>query len=117
MAAVLAAGLRAVLSHRSAAALWRIRDTARANVEVITARERRRPGIDSRRTALPADEVTVERGIPITTPARTLLDLAEVLPPHQLERAVTRRSSGGSRAHIPSKPCSHATAGGGGHKR
>jgi hypothetical protein len=88
MAAVLAAGLRAVLSHRSAAALWRIRDTARANVEVITARERRRPGIDSRRTALPADEVTVERGIPITTPARTLLDLAEVLPPHQLERAV-----------------------------
>jgi hypothetical protein len=35
-----------------------------------------------------ADEVTVERGIPGTTPARTLLDLASVLDFHQLERAV-----------------------------
>jgi Protein of unknown function (DUF559) len=88
MAAVLAAGPGAVLSHRSASALWGIRDSARANPEVIVGRERRRPGIDTRRSVLTADEVTVERGIPVTTPARTLLDLAEVLSFHQLERAV-----------------------------
>jgi very-short-patch-repair endonuclease len=90
MSAVLAAGPDAVLSHRSAAALWGIRDTARANVDVIAPRRLgTRPRIDAHRIALPADEVTVERGIPVTTPARTLLDLAQVLTPHQLERAIT----------------------------
>jgi len=88
MAAVLAAGPGAVLSHRSASALWRIRDTAPAKPEVIVARERRRPGIHIHRVALPADEMTVARGIPVTTPTRTLLDLAEVISFHQLERAV-----------------------------
>jgi very-short-patch-repair endonuclease len=88
MAAVLAAGPGAVLSHRSAAALWGIRDTARARVEVTVPRVCRRPGIDAHRAALATDEVTIETGIPVTTPARTLLDLAEVLDPHRLERAV-----------------------------
>jgi very-short-patch-repair endonuclease len=88
MAAVLAAGDGAVLSHRTAAALWGIRDTRRARIEVIVPRVCRRPGIDAHRSALAADEVTVERGIPVTTPARTLLDLAEQLTPQRLERAV-----------------------------
>ena len=88
LAAVLAAGPDAVLSHRSAAALWGIGDTRRARVEVIVPRVCRRPGIDARRAALSPDEVTVECGIRVTTPARTLLDLAEVLRPQQLERAV-----------------------------
>jgi hypothetical protein len=88
MAAVLAAGPGAVLSHRSAAALWGIRDAARPRPEISLARRCERPGIDARRIALAPDEVTMEQGIPITTPARTLLDLAAVLPPHQLERAV-----------------------------
>jgi very-short-patch-repair endonuclease/predicted transcriptional regulator of viral defense system len=90
MAAVLAGGNRAVLSHRTAAALWGIRDTARGSIEITAPRERRRPGIVVRIVALPADEVTIERGIPVTTPARTLLDLAAVLTEHQLTRAAER---------------------------
>jgi very-short-patch-repair endonuclease len=87
MAAVLAAGPGAVLSHRSAAALWGIRDSSRSPTEVITPRHCRRPGIDAHRIALPADEVTVERGIPVTNPARTLLDFAAVVTQPQLEHA------------------------------
>ena len=89
MAAVLAAGEGAVLSHRSAAALWDIRDTARSRVEVTVRRHRRgRPGVEYHHVALPPDEITVEHDIPVTTPARTLFDLAAVLRPHQLERAI-----------------------------
>ncbi|HEX2102988.1 MAG TPA: hypothetical protein VHF51_05015 [Solirubrobacteraceae bacterium] len=87
LAAVLAAGPGAVLSHRSAAALWGIWDD-RATVDVTVERRCRRPWIDAHRTTLPEDEVTLERGIPVTTPARTLLDLAEQLAAHRLERAV-----------------------------
>ncbi len=88
MAAVLAAGPGAVLSHRSAAALWGIRNTDRAAVEVIVPRACRRPGIHVHRATVRPDEFTRERGIPVTNPARTLLDLAEVLTPQQLERAI-----------------------------
>jgi very-short-patch-repair endonuclease/predicted transcriptional regulator of viral defense system len=87
MAAVLAAGPGAVLSHRSAAALWGIWNSG-ATIEVTVARRCRRPGIHAHRIALPDDEVTTHRGIPVTTPARTLLDLAEHLTPQRLERAV-----------------------------
>jgi hypothetical protein len=87
MAAVLAAGAGAVLSHRSAAALWGIWH-GRAKIEVTVDRHCRRPGIQAHRMALRVDEVTVERGIPVTTPTRTLLDLAEQLTPQRLERAV-----------------------------
>jgi very-short-patch-repair endonuclease len=85
---VLAAGSDAVLSHRSAAALWGIRETARTAVDVTCPRKLRRPGIRSRCAVLLADEVTRERGIPVTTPARTLFDLAELLTAQQLERAL-----------------------------
>ena len=87
MASVLASGPETVLSGRSAAALWSMRPTARAAIEVIAPRKVRVRGIDARCISLPADEVTIERGIPGTTPARTLFDLAAVLPPHQLEAA------------------------------
>ena len=85
MAAVLIAE-HAVLSHRSASALWRIRQSDRVEITVATAL-RARPRIAVHRIALPADEVTVHDGIPVTTPAQTLLDLAGVLTPHDLERA------------------------------
>jgi Protein of unknown function (DUF559) len=85
MAAVLIAE-RAVLSHRSASALWRIRPSDRVEITVATP-IRARPRIAVHRIALPADEVTVHEGVPVTTPARTLLDLAAVLKPHELERA------------------------------
>ena len=89
MAAVLACGSGAVLSHRSAAALWGIRPTSRTSVEVTTPRRlHARPGLHPHRAVLPAGEVTVHDGISTTTPARTLLDLAAVVPTQALERAL-----------------------------
>jgi predicted transcriptional regulator of viral defense system len=77
MAAVLFAGPDAVLSHRSAAALWGIRGTPSGAIEVTTPRKTRSRGSLRRHfAALPADEVTTERGIPVTTVPRTILDLA-----------------------------------------
>ena len=87
LAAVLAAGPGAVLGVRFAAALWRLRDTSRSEIEVITPRVCRRPGIRAHRIVLPSDEVTIESGIPVTTPARTLFDLAAVVSQDQLEHA------------------------------
>ena len=89
MAAVLAGGSGAALSHRSAAALWGLRPSLRGLTEVTAPRRRRpRHGIEMHRGNLPGGEVTVLRGIPITTVARTLFDLAAVLGRRQVERAV-----------------------------
>ena len=89
MAAVLASGPGAVVSHRSAGALWRVRDTAAARVDVTVPRaQRSRAGLRVHRAVLPADEVTIRRGIPVTSAPRTLLDLASVILPRQLERAI-----------------------------
>jgi very-short-patch-repair endonuclease/predicted transcriptional regulator of viral defense system len=87
MAAVLAAGPGAVLSHRSAAALWGIRDTSRREIEVTSPRQCRRPAIEAYHVRLARDEATTKRGIPVTTPARTLLDLAAVVDEAELEHA------------------------------
>jgi very-short-patch-repair endonuclease/predicted transcriptional regulator of viral defense system len=86
MAAVLAGGPGTVLSHRAAAALWGIR--ASATVEITTLRRIRRDGIVAHRNALRSDEVTVRDGIPVTTVARTLLDLASVVTQAELEHAL-----------------------------
>jgi hypothetical protein len=89
MAAVLATGPGAVLSHRSAAALWALRPTARARVEITTERAlHARPGVHTHRAVLAPDEITTHNGIPTTTPARTLLDLAAVLPRQAVQTAV-----------------------------
>jgi very-short-patch-repair endonuclease len=90
MAAVLACGGRSVLSHRSAAALWGLRASSRTKVDVTSPRRsgRRRSAIDVHSGAtLGATDVTTLRGIPCTTVARTLLDLAEVVNRTALERA------------------------------
>jgi hypothetical protein len=79
-----------VLSHRSAAALWELRSTARASVDVTALRRTRhkRPGIDVHRVRkLMATDTTRRGGMPVTTVARTLLDLAEVVPQRDLDRA------------------------------
>ena len=89
MAAVLAAGPGAVLSHRDAAALHGLRPTARAAFEVtVPARGRRgRPGIEVHAVrALHPDDVTTVDGIPCTAWPRTVLDCADVLPPRGVER-------------------------------
>jgi very-short-patch-repair endonuclease len=88
MAAVLACGEAAVLSHRPAGAAWGI-CTSSGRPEVTVPRQRRsRSGIVLHRGRLPADETTVLDDIPITTVPRTLLDLAGTLSQRQLERAI-----------------------------
>jgi very-short-patch-repair endonuclease len=88
MAAVLACGRGAVLSHIAGGAHWQIlRERGPCDVTAPNAR-RSRPGIRVHEAQLPTDEVTVHEGIPITTVPRTLFDLAAVLPQRQLERAI-----------------------------
>jgi predicted transcriptional regulator of viral defense system len=86
MAAVLAGGDGAAASHLSAAQLWDLPVSrgGPAHVTVARARQRRR-GIVFHRATLSPDELTSVRGIGVTTIARTLLDLASVLPRHRLE--------------------------------
>ena len=85
MAAVLAGGRSAVLSHRSAAALWQLLPAR--GLHVATPRPRRnRDSIEFHSQSLQLDEVTTHDGIPTTTVARTLLDIATT-EPGQLERA------------------------------
>jgi hypothetical protein len=90
MAAVLACGPGAALSHASAAALWEIRRSAATLIDVTVPRTgRAQPGLRLHRPrSLPPAEVTTRDGIPVTTPARTILDLAAVLNDEQLERAL-----------------------------
>jgi Transcriptional regulator, AbiEi antitoxin/Protein of unknown function (DUF559) len=93
MAAVLAFGPRAVLSHRSAAGLHGIRPDNRPNIDVTLPSPSARPraGIDVHRsTTLEAADVTKVDGIPCTSLARTLLDLAEVLDRRGVELAVDK---------------------------
>ena len=88
MAAVLACGDGALLSHDSAAALYGWRRWPRTP-EVTTQWSRRRSGIRSYRTrSLPPLERTRELGVPLTTPARTIRDLRPRLTERQLTRMV-----------------------------
>lgn len=86
MAAVLACGSGAVLSHRAAAALWGMRGGTRVEVTVPGSNRSRR-GIHVHRATLPPDERTTHRGIPTTTVPRTLLDLSAVVRPADLRSA------------------------------
>lgn len=77
MAAVLASGPGAVLSHRSATALWGIWGQGTGEVHVTVPRKTRsKRSIHRHFGALPVDEVTTLDGIPVTSAARAVLDLA-----------------------------------------
>ncbi len=92
MGAVLACGDDAVLSHSSAAALWRIGGERRSEIElslpssshreVPGLRIHRRPSID------PERDLTREYGIPVTTPVQTLVDMALRLDRAGVERMI-----------------------------
>jgi very-short-patch-repair endonuclease len=86
LAAVRACGKGAALSGRAAAYLWGLIKGAVPGPEVTTRTERRIEGIKTRRTR-GAVEATTWRGIPVTTVARTLVDLAAVLSAEDLARA------------------------------
>ena len=88
MAAVLACGQGAVLSHRAAGALWGwLRWDAAIDVTAAGNHTRSNIRVHRSRTLHPED-ITHHHGIPVTTPARTLLDLADVLDDASLDRAV-----------------------------
>jgi very-short-patch-repair endonuclease len=91
MAAVLACGPGAVLSHASAAAAWQLRRDDGAKIEVsVQGRAARRPrGITVHRPrTLAAGDITRHQDIPVTSPTRTLIDLAARLSRDQLEAAI-----------------------------
>jgi very-short-patch-repair endonuclease len=91
MAAVLAGGERAALSHRSAAALWGFGTEQAGRIDVSVRRrcELRRPGIRFHgRPSLPAQDFAQRDDIPVTSPIQTMLDLATEIDAVPLERAV-----------------------------
>jgi very-short-patch-repair endonuclease len=86
MAAVLASGPEAVLSHHSAAALWMLRSTSRRRIDVTVGhRSRSSPLMHRHVSEVPEDEITVEEGIPVTSVPRTILDLAAIEPTDVIE--------------------------------
>ena len=90
MAAVLACGQRSALSHRSAADHRELRRSSRAGIDIISSRRpgRRRAGIDAHTSStLLERDIELVDGIRCTSVARTLLDLAAVLPRRAVERA------------------------------
>ena len=87
-AAVLACAPDGVLSHGSAASLWGIYDRWWTPFEVIVDTARRRPGIRVHRVALARTDVRRHLGIRVTSPARTVFDIAPRLTDKALTRAV-----------------------------
>lgn len=90
LAAVLAVGPRAVLSHRDAAALHGLRPANHAQVDITNAGKAvQRRGIRVHSTRiLDEQDITTVSDIPVTTVARTLVDLAGVVPRDHLAKAV-----------------------------
>jgi hypothetical protein len=90
LAAVLACGPGAVLSHVSAAVHWNLLSYDAPRPEVTAPASRAgAPGIRLHRTrSLDARDITEHRGIPVTTVAKTLLDVAAHAPASHLEHAI-----------------------------
>jgi hypothetical protein len=94
MAAVLAAGEGAVLSHRPAAALWDLCPVPHGAIHVTipgdSGRERRAGLKIHRSITLTPTETAVHRGIPVTTATRTIIDLARTTKGRRLEALIDR---------------------------
>jgi predicted transcriptional regulator of viral defense system len=92
LAAVMAAGPGAVLSHVSAAVHWNLLNYEPPRPEVTAPASRRgAPGIRLHRShSLDAQDTTNHGGIPTTTVHRTLLDIAAQVPQHHLDRALAQ---------------------------
>jgi very-short-patch-repair endonuclease len=91
MAAVLSHGPKAALSHETAAELWEIRPGRRGPIELCvpaSARGCQSGTVVHRRARFGAGDVVRRHGIPVTTPVRTLVDLATRLNRDQLEGAI-----------------------------
>ena len=90
-AALLACGEAAVLSHRTAAHLWEISPTSSALIEIAGPTHRRGgKGFRYRQSNLHPDDIAEVDGFPVTSVARTLLDLAGIADRNRVERALER---------------------------
>jgi hypothetical protein len=88
MAAALAHGPRAVLSHRSAGQFWGLFPRRSIEPEVTgPGSQKTKQGIVAHRATLMADEVVRVRGVPVTSVPRTMFDLAGMLKEREVERA------------------------------
>jgi hypothetical protein len=90
-AAILACGSGAAAAYRTGAALWALRPSSTPRTEVVIPRRSsvaHAGVVVHQHPTLGPAEVTVHDGIPVTTVARTLLDLAAVVDHQQLRRAV-----------------------------
>ena len=85
MAAVLSCGDGAALSHETAGAHWGIRPDG-GQLVVSTPHDRRWDGIEIHERS--KVETVCHRGIPVTSPHQTLVDLATILPPDELEASI-----------------------------
>lgn len=99
MVAVLACGTGSVVSHGSAASLWEVipgcDDSEPVHITCVDSQPRR-PGIRANRVAsLPEAQVSAVAGIPVTAPARTLVDLAGGVSGRTLEQAIARAERSG----------------------
>jgi very-short-patch-repair endonuclease len=88
MAATLACGADAVLSHHAAAALHDLRPVPQGAIDVTAPTRRRRAGIRTHESPVPAGQRTEIDRIPVTSLERTLLDYAEQATPRQLRNAL-----------------------------
>jgi very-short-patch-repair endonuclease len=97
MAAVLACGAGARLSHWRAARHWDLLERVPPIIDVVLIGNRTGPrNVRTHRVKdLHPDDRTSRHGIPITTVPRTLLDLAAVADERQLRRAVNNAARGG----------------------
>jgi predicted transcriptional regulator of viral defense system len=87
MAAVLEAGEGAALSHLAAAKLWEIWRRRVTTIDVVSPRRSRLPYVHRTQHLDPRD-VTKRNGIPVTTVARTLVDLTDILTSEQLANVI-----------------------------
>lgn len=102
MAAVLAVGPGALLSHHAAAALWGFRawDERRIDVTFVGGGTRTIAGLHAHRArSLAERDRDRHHAVPVTSAARTLLDLAATLPPHAL-RGAARRAQAEHRVNV-----------------
>jgi very-short-patch-repair endonuclease len=94
LAAALVLGDRAVVSHLSAAAIWRMLPAGEGAIDVTlpgdAGRKKRRGITIHRSSTLIAGFVTRRFGVPVTRPARTLRDLHRVVSPALHQQAVRR---------------------------
>jgi very-short-patch-repair endonuclease len=88
MAAVLACGPDAVLSHHAAAALWDLRPNPQGPIDVTAPGKRTHRGVRCHVSTVPPEQCTIIDAIPVTTLSRTVLDYAETSSERQLRAAL-----------------------------